>query len=61
MGNAKFSYSDFNERVSFSAVGVEHQKRAIDIRGALKFSDFSKHGRWEIFVLKFYLSNIQSL
>ena len=39
--SAKFSYS--NERVSIAAVGVEHQNRAIDIRGALKSYDFPKH------------------
>ena len=52
MGEAKFVYLDFisakfncsNARVSFAALGVEHQNRAIDIRGALKSDDFSKHG-----------------
>ena len=40
--SAKFSYS--NERVSFAAAELQHQNRAIDIRGALESYDLSKHG-----------------
>ena len=41
--SAKFSCC--NARVSFAAVGMAHQNRALDIRGALKSHGFSKQGR----------------
>ena len=47
----KFSYveftsvkfSNFNDRLSFTVVGVNHYNRGIDIREALKSFDLSKH------------------
>ena len=51
IGRAKFFYLNFisaklsysKRKVSFAAVEIEHQNRAIGIRAALKSQDFSKH------------------
>ena len=61
MGEAKFLYLDFisakfsysTARVSFAAMGVEHQNCAIDIRKGLDSYDFAKHGEGEISYLVF--------
>ena len=43
------------ERVCFAVVGVEHQNRAINIRGSQESYDFSWYRQGEFFLFKFYL------